>query len=82
MLEWWQGIRTSLDGNQPGDPKKAVELMIDPVKGEGYAGGKTVPSRLPIGQDAREAIKTTCEEMLKTMEEWKDVIDRTDFSEH
>jgi hypothetical protein len=82
MLEWWQGIRTSLDGNQPGDPKKAVGLMIDPVKGEGCADGKTVPLRLPIGQDAREVIKTTCEEMLKTMEEWKDVIDRTDFSEH
>jgi NAD(P)-dependent dehydrogenase (short-subunit alcohol dehydrogenase family) len=77
-----EGIRTSLDGNQPGDPKKAVELMIDLVKGEGCAAGKTVPLRLPIGRDAREAIKTTCEEMLKTMEEWKDVIDSTDFSEH
>jgi NAD(P)-dependent dehydrogenase (short-subunit alcohol dehydrogenase family) len=77
-----QGIRASLDGNQPGDPKKAVELMIDLAKGEGYAAGKMVPLRLPIGRDAREAIKTACEEMLKTMEEWKDVIDSTDFSEN
>ena len=77
-----QGIRASLGGNQPGDPKKAVELMIDLVKGEGYAAGKMVPLRLPIGRDAREAIRTTCEEMLKTMEEWKDVIDSTDYSEN
>jgi hypothetical protein len=65
-----------LDGNQPGDPKKAVKLMIDLVKGE------TVPLRLPIGRDTGEAVKTTCEEMLKAMEEWKDVIDSTDFSEN
>jgi hypothetical protein len=45
--------------------------MIDLVKGEGCAGGKTAPLRLPIGRDAWEAIKTACEEMLKTMEEWK-----------
>jgi len=44
-----QGIRASLDCNQPGDPKKAVELMIDLVKGEGCAADKTVPLRLPIG---------------------------------
>lgn len=53
--------------------------MIDLMKGEGCAAGKTVPLRLLIGRDAREAVKTTCEEMLKTMEEWKDVIDSTDF---
>jgi len=50
--------------------------MIDLVKGE------TVPLRLPIGRDTREAVKTTCEGMLKAMEEWKDVIDSTDFSEN
>jgi len=65
-----------LDCNQPGDPKKVVKLMIDLVKGE------TVPLRLPIGRDTREAVKTTCEGMLKAMEEWKDVIDSTDFSEN
>ena len=72
------GIRASLDGNQPGDLEKAVELITDLVKGEGCAAGQTVPLRLPIGRDAREAIKTICEERLKTMEEWKDVIDCTD----
>lgn len=73
------GIRAAYDGNQPGDPQKAVELMIDLVKGEGCAAGKTVPLRLPIGRDSREAIKSACEEMLRTIEEWKDVIDSTDF---
>ena len=79
LLGTVMALRASLDGNQPGDPKKAVELMVDLVKGEGCAAGKTVPLRLPIGRDAREAIKVTCEEMLKTIEEWKDVIDSTDF---
>jgi hypothetical protein len=67
---------SKLGRHQPGDPKKAVRLMIDLVKGE------TVPLRLPIGRDTREAVKTTCKEMLKAMEEWKDVIDSTDFSEN
>jgi hypothetical protein len=44
-----QGIRANSDGNQPGDAKKEVELMIDLVKGEECAADKTVPPRLPIG---------------------------------
>jgi hypothetical protein len=50
MVAAVQGIRASLDGNQPGDLKKAVELMIDLVIGEGCAAGKMVPLRLPIGR--------------------------------
>ena len=79
VLNTVMGIRAAYDSNQPGDPKKAVELMIDLVKGEGCAAGKTVPLRLPVGRDSREAINGACEEMLKTIEEWKDVIDSTDF---
>lgn len=40
------------DSNQPGDPEKAVNIMIDIVKEEGVAEGRTQPLRLPIGKDA------------------------------
>jgi hypothetical protein len=55
--------------------------VIDLVHGEGYAAGKTVLLRLPIGCDAHEAIKATCEEMLKTINDWKGIIDSTDLLE-
>ena len=55
--------------------------MIDPVNGEGYEAAKTMLFRLPIGRDAREAIKATCKEMLKTMNDWKGIIDSTDLLE-
>ena len=78
MLEWWQrskGYEQAWTATSQ-ETRKRWSSMIDLVKGE------TVPLRLPIGRDTREAVKTTCEGMLKAMEEWKDVIDSTDFSEN
>lgn len=67
------------DGNQPGDPKKGVELMIDVVKGEGAAKGKEMPLRLPMGSDALEVVRKKCLETLKTCDEWEEAIKSTDF---
>ncbi|CAL8574729.1 hypothetical protein XPA_000682 [Xanthoria parietina] len=67
------------DGNQPGDPKKGVELMIDVVKGEGLAKGKEMPPRLPMGSDALEVVRKKCWETLKTCDEWEKAIKSTDF---
>jgi hypothetical protein len=41
----------SINGNQPGDPKKAVEIILDVVKEEGVTEGKAIPERLPLGPD-------------------------------
>jgi len=79
MMTFLAPITASMDGNQPGDPKLGIARMVDVIKGEGLAKGKTVPWRMPIGTDAVEIIKTKCEETLKVIEEWKDFSKSTDF---
>ena len=68
-----------MNNNQPGDPKKAVKIMIDVVKGEGVAEGKTVPERLPIGSDIVEKLRVKFADHLEVCEEWGSVICSTDF---
>ncbi|KAL7619924.1 hypothetical protein AAE478_010471 [Parahypoxylon ruwenzoriense] len=64
--------------NEPGDPEKAVDRMIELVNGTGMAAGKTVPVRVPLGSDGWGRIKAKCEETLKICEEWEDVARSTD----
>ena len=78
------GVRqyaSSMNGLQPGDPRKAVEIVIDLVKKEGCAKGREIPLRLPFGQDASAAIRAKCQDTLKVLDEWKDVIESTNFDE-
>ncbi|KUL91622.1 hypothetical protein ZTR_01365 [Talaromyces verruculosus] len=65
------------DCTQPGDVEKAVSIILDLVRREGVATGKEIPFRLPLGEDCYESIKEKCEETLRTLEEWKDVITST-----
>ncbi|KAG6818670.1 hypothetical protein H0H93_002997 [Arthromyces matolae] len=64
---------------QPGDPKKGVEVMIDVVRGEGQAKGKPFPTVLELGSDCYTSTKAVCENMLTSLEEWKEVTFSTDF---
>lgn len=66
-------------GNQPGDPAKAAEVVIDLVKGEGVAAGREVPRYLPLGTDSYDAAKGVAEGMMKTLQEWEEVIRSTDY---
>ena len=66
-------------GNEPGDPKKAVDRMLDVVRGEGMATGKTMPLRLPLGSDGLAAVKDKCLATLKLCEEWEELITSTDI---
>ena len=68
----------AVDGNQPGDPVKAAERMVDVVRKEGMAAGKDIPFRLPLGRDAMEQVRNKCVNTLKIIEEWKDFIVSTD----
>ena len=65
-------------GFEPGDPKRAVERMIEVVKGDGMAAGKTMPLRMPLGSDSLKIIMDKCEDTLKICNEWKDVAVSTD----
>ncbi|CAG8952805.1 hypothetical protein HYFRA_00009050 [Hymenoscyphus fraxineus] len=70
----------SVVGNEPGDSKKAIEIMIDLVKGTGVAAGKeTIPLRVPLGSDGLERIKAKCQETLKICEDWEEVAKSTDI---
>lgn len=76
--EFLKALNKALPGNEVGDPKKVVKIIVDVVRGEGVAEGKDIPDRLPIGSDALAAVQSKPETMLKQWAEWKDVIESTD----
>jgi len=73
------GFIAATDGNQPGDPRKLVERIIDVVKSEGMAAGKAMPPRLPMGRDAMAIIVEKCEATLQICKEWENLITSTDI---
>ncbi|KAL1938830.1 hypothetical protein VTO73DRAFT_11210 [Trametes versicolor] len=72
-------IFSSLDGKQPGDPVKLCEFIVDIVKGEGCAAGKTIPKTIQIGNDCYTEVKKALTSSLATLEEWKSIITATDL---
>ncbi|GAQ38303.1 hypothetical protein AtubIFM55763_010056 [Aspergillus tubingensis] len=70
-LEW--------SGNQPGDPKKGAELVVEAVKGEGSCKGMELPLRLPLGSDTFGIVRNTCQGLMRVWDEWDGVTSRTDF---
>jgi len=59
--------------NATGDPVKAVELVVDVVKGEGKAQGRDLPLYLLLGSPTYDAARTHCNTLLKSMEVWEDI---------
>ena len=72
-------FETTSYGKEPGDPKKAVDRMIDVVKGDGLAKGKDLPVKMPLGSDELKIVQDKCLATLKLCEEWKDLITSTDI---
>ncbi|KAG2151578.1 uncharacterized protein EDB93DRAFT_262925 [Suillus bovinus] len=64
----------AIPGKQPGDPMKAMKLVVDVVRGEGVAAGREWPLYLVLGEDAERDIRHKCMTMLKHLDEWQDVI--------
>ncbi|CEI62373.1 hypothetical protein FVEN_g12065 [Fusarium venenatum] len=73
------GVAT-LSANSPGNPEVAVARMIELVKGTGFAEGKTVPLRVPLGSDCLGRVKAKCEETLEICNKWEDVARSTDYT--
>jgi len=61
------------DGNQPGDPRKAVDLVIEAIRGEGRCVNKQLPFWLPLGEDGVQTVEDHCQKKLKICEEWKEL---------
>jgi hypothetical protein len=70
-----------MGGNQPGDPVKAVKVMMDIVRGEGVAEGKVVPQRLPLGPDTLGTMRKKAVTNLTICNEWEDVIRGTNIDQ-
>lgn len=79
MNDMIYGFLGQANQKQPGDPEKAVDIMVDVVKREGVAKGKTEPLRLPIGKDALATLRNKYEKYLELVKEWEDVITSTDY---
>ncbi|KAF5707616.1 ketoreductase [Fusarium globosum] len=69
----------ALTENSPGDPEKAVARMIELVKGTGFAEGKTLPLRVPLGSDSWSRVKSKCEETLEICREWEELAKSVDI---
>lgn len=67
--------REQIDGNQPGDPQKGVEAMIQIVDEE------NPPLHLFLGKDAYTMAHKKIASLQQDLETWKDLTLSTDFAE-
>ncbi|KAI1865066.1 uncharacterized protein JN550_008612 [Neoarthrinium moseri] len=74
-------VEAGIVGNEPGNADKAVEIMIDLVRGTGVAAGKQVPLRIPLGSDGWARVKAKCENTIKICDEWENVAKSTDIEQ-
>ena len=77
-----EGSKTRLkqiDGTQPGDPVKAMRVLVDVVRGEGVAAGRTTPVVLGLGSDYYRAVKDILEAKREEIEQWREVTVSTDL---
>lgn len=72
-LEKTRELYRTIDGHQPGDPEKAVKVMIDLVD------HPNPPFRLPMGAIALASIRSKLTQYEKDMNEWEKVIVDTDY---
>ncbi|KAJ4475182.1 hypothetical protein C8J55DRAFT_606985 [Lentinula edodes] len=64
-------------GHEPGDPVKAMEALVDVVRGEGVAVGKKWPepgTSLLLGNDAERDFYKRFEKLKAAVSEWTDVV--------
>jgi NAD(P)-dependent dehydrogenase (short-subunit alcohol dehydrogenase family) len=66
-------VYASTGGTQNGDPDKAMEAVVDVVRGEGVAEGRPWPLYLALGDDAEEGIREKCAKLLQHLNDWGDV---------
>ncbi|KAL0958957.1 hypothetical protein HGRIS_014269 [Hohenbuehelia grisea] len=63
----------SVPGSEKGDPDKAMEALVDVVRGEGIAKGREWPGHLVLGEDAEADIRNKAETVIEVLNAWSDV---------
>ena len=71
----------SLPSSTRGDPDKAMEAMVDVVKGQGVANGKSWPFYLFLGEEAYRDVGSKCRKVLGALDKWGDVAQSMNFDE-
>lgn len=71
----------ALAGTERGDPNKAMELLVDVVRGEGRAYGREWPMWLFMGKDAYRDVRNKCDRVLKTLDVWEDIATDLEFDD-
>ncbi|KIY73994.1 NAD(P)-binding protein [Cylindrobasidium torrendii FP15055 ss-10] len=79
IAEWTDNALTATNGNQPGDPKKGVRVVLDIVRGEGAASGKAIPRSVLLGSDCFDTVQTEIKKWEETQREWESVSRSTDY---
>lgn len=69
------------EGGAKGDPTKAMELVVDVIRGEGKAAGKEFPLYLPLGELADAHIRAKIKIRLDNLDEWGSVIRDLNFDQ-
>ncbi|KAJ7037942.1 hypothetical protein C8F04DRAFT_385801 [Mycena alexandri] len=69
------------DGKQSGDPDKAMDAVVDVVRGEGRATGKPWPGYLLLGKEADRDVRAKCKIMTEHLDEWCEIVKGVDFDE-
>ena len=71
---WKRSVSESHNaGNQPGDPDKCGDVIIDVIEKDHY------PFRLLLGSDAVRIVETSLKDRIQEIEDWKDYSVKTDF---
>lgn len=69
-------------GKQLGDVKKGVRVIVDVLTGTGVVEGKREISPMIVpGSNCERAIRRKCESVLEYLDDWKEVIRSTDYTE-
>jgi NAD(P)-dependent dehydrogenase (short-subunit alcohol dehydrogenase family) len=63
----------SIAGTEKGDPDKAMDLVVDVVRGEGKAAGRPWPLYLLLGEDAAANARNRANKVISDIEGWEDL---------
>lgn len=66
-------------GNEPGDPAKAGQALVDLVHGEGLFKGKEFPASLALGTDMLNLAKNVSQTYLTRLDDYAEISKSTDF---
>jgi len=70
----------SVEGKENGDATKVAQVILDIVRREGVAVGRSDNVCVFLGSDAKRDVIAACQATLKNLEEWGDVAESTDVA--